>query len=480
MANSASVEKGGKALKAGLWYTVSSVTVKAIQVLATPIFTRLIPKEQIGIVDTYNSWYMLLAIFCSLNLTYSIGRAKLDFPGKLDEYVGSMQVLSFLTTLTLCIVCLPVLNPVSAALELNIPMTLILMVNLLLHPSLSFMTDKLRYSYKYKGNIAISMYSVIGSVGLTFLLLLVFKEERYYAKALGHVIPMALLSIAFWIVSIKRKNAKINLTYWKYGLKISLPLILHSVSLNVLGQSDRIMITKFCGTGFTGIYGIAYSYTYLINIIAGSVNSAWLPWFHDAFFEEEYDQIRKNVKPIIMLGCMLGIGCLALAPEAMMIMGPKDYQSGIWVVAPVTVGVVCQYIYQQYVHIELHLKKTQYISIGTIIAAGLNIVLNLIFIPRYGFIAAAYTTMFCYFVLLVVHFLITRLVLKVHIYDDWFAFLAMAVVAVIAAVFMSLYSTYILRYALLAIICLLYVILNRKTVMGAIKKMREKKAHKKE
>ncbi len=476
MAEMKKEEKGSKALKAGVWYSVSSIAVKAITIITTPIFTRLISKEQIGIVDTFNSWYMLLLIFCTLNLTYSIGRAKLDFPGKLDEYVGSMQVLSFLATLAMCLVSLPFIKPIASAFELNVPLMFILMLNLLLHPMVNLTQTKYRYSYKYKGNIAIAAYTTICSVALTFILLLFFKEDRYYAKVLGSVIPASLLAIAFWFLTIKRKNAVIKLEYWKYGLGIALPLIFHSISLNILGQSDRIMITKFCGTGYTGVYGIAYGYALLINIILGAVNEAWLPWFHDSYFAEEYVQIKKNVKPLIMLGCMMGIGCLAIAPEAMMILGPKDYQEGVWVVAPVTIGLVCQFIYQQYVHIELHLKKTQYISMGTIIAAALNIVLNLIFIPRYGFIAAAYTTMVCYFVLMFLHLFVTRKLLGVRLYDDWYMFLAIFVVGAFSAMFMSLYSTILIRYVILVAICIIYVIMNKNAVITAIEKMKGKKA----
>ena len=476
MSEKHSENKNTKALKAGVWYSASSIAVKAITILTTPIFTRLIDKEQMGIVSTFNSWYTLLLIFCSLNLTYSIGRAKLDFPGKFDEYVGSMQVLSFLFTGVLCIVSLPFLSPIAKAFELNENLVLILMVFLLFHPVINFMQSKFRYSYKYKGNIAIAAYSTISNVVISLLLLMVFTQEKYYARVFGHVLPAVLLGIAFWIVTIKNKNAVINLEYWKYGLGIGLPLIFHSVSLNILGQSDRIMITKYCGTGFTAIYSIAYGYALLINIILGAANEAWLPWFHDTYFAEEYDSIRKNVKPLVVLGCMLGIGCVAIGPEAMAVLGPKDYQVGVWVIAPVTIGTVCQFIYQQYVHIELHLKKTQYISMGTIISACLNIGLNFIFIPKYGFIAAAYTTLVSYLVNMLVHFFVTRVILKVKLYDDWFMFVALGIVAAVSAVFMLLYSTILIRYALLVVICALYFILNRKTIVVAYNNIKKKKS----
>lgn len=458
------------AVKAGIWYTISSITVKAITILTTPIFTRMMSTADYGLATTFTSWYTLLLVFSSLNLTYSIGRAKLDFPNKLDEYVGSMQLLSAAVTAVLGVIGIVFINPIAEFMELNPNLVLLLIVYLFFAPSISFTQSKFRYQYKYKGNIGITAYITVSSVLVTLLLMCIFKSERYYAKVLGSVIPAVAFSLVIWGSAVKNKAVSANKTYWKYGLAISLPLILHSVSLNILSQSDRIMITKFCGTDYTGIYSLAYSYAILINIVLGAVNEAWLPWFHDTFFEGNVAEIRKNVKPLIMLGGILGLGCIALAPEAMLILGPEDYQAGKWVVGPVTVGVICQFIYQQYVHIELHMKKTQYISLGTVIAAVLNIILNIIFIPKYGFIAAAYTTLACFFVLMLVHLTITRKILKVHLYDDWYMFAALGVIALLAVMFMKLYDTIILRYAVLVVVCLLYLFFNKSVVVKFLKK----------
>ena len=73
------------ALKAGAWYVISSISVKAVSIITTPIFTRLMTTKEYGYVATFTTWYSLLSVFCTLNLSYSIGRAKLDFPDKLDK-----------------------------------------------------------------------------------------------------------------------------------------------------------------------------------------------------------------------------------------------------------------------------------------------------------------------------------------------------------------------------------------------------------
>lgn len=86
------------AVKAGSWYVISSIIVKAISVISTPIFSRLLTTSEYGEVATFTSWSALLLPLCTLNLTYSIGRAKLDYPDDLDKYIGSMQLFSLVYT----------------------------------------------------------------------------------------------------------------------------------------------------------------------------------------------------------------------------------------------------------------------------------------------------------------------------------------------------------------------------------------------
>ena len=122
---------------------------------------------------------------------------------------------------------------------------------------------------------------------------------------------------------------------------------------------------------------------------------------------------------------------------------------GIGCVPPIVLGILCQYIYTHYVNIELHLKKTKFVSFGTIFAALLNIILNAIFVPIYGFVAAAYTTFFSYICLLVIHYFITRFVLKINLYQNKFMFLCMIITTLIAGILVMTYSYRLLRYGLI-------------------------------
>lgn len=470
-----SQDRGKLALKAGFWYVVSSVMVRAISMITTPIFTRMMSTEEYGTVQTFTSWYTLLLPIFTLNLTYSIGRAKLDYQGKLDEYMGSMQILASLVSLCLSIIAVILLQPVASFMELSEFETVVLLLYLLFHISILMYQSAYRFNYKYKHNIAISWYTVIASTVLSILLILLRRESKADSRMLGLTIPTIILSLYFWLKSFGEKKLVINLDYWKYALKISVPLILHTVAMHILSQSDRLFITKIWGKSDTAFYSLAYTFGALLNVVTTAIGEGWGPWFHDTYFEEKYDEIRKNVKPLIILGCYIGLACVALAPEAILILGGSKYQRSVMCVPPIVMGVVVQYIYTHYVNIELHLKKTKYVSVGTIFAALFNIVTNAVFIPKFGFVVAAYTSLASYILLLGIHYFITKKVLHVRLYNDLFMVGAMVITFIVTGLIMLTYSDNVVRYILIGIGFISFIFYFKSYAIDWLKKKKTQK-----
>ena len=459
------------ALKAGVWYVISSIMVKAISIITTPIFTRLMSTSEYGTVSTFTSWRGLLLTFFTLNLTYSIGRAKLDYPNKLDDYVGSMQLLSFLVSSVVCVIMVLFLKPISAFMELNESATILLILYLLFTPAINFKQNTFRYRYQYKQNVGIAWYIALSTVICSLVLMTVFDGDKALFRIMGITLPTIVLSVFIWIRTLMNHNVCYNKEYWRYGWALSGPLILHTVSMNILSQSDRIFISKICGSEATGIYSLAYNYGILLSIVTNAVSDGWLPWFHDNYYAKNYDDIRKNTKKIVLLGCYVGLACIALAPEAIIILGGKKYLTGIYCVPPVVLGIVCQYIYTHYVNIEMHLKKTKFVSQGTIFAAITNIILNAIFIPKFGYVAAAYTTLASYLMLLIVHFFITRRVLKIKLYDDTFMFLAMIITGCVSVLISITYNYTLLRYIVIGLGFVSFLVVFRSYLYSTWKKV---------
>ena len=95
-----------KALKAGIFYIIAQLFVRGITFLTTPIYTRLLSTAQYGEIRVYESWLLIAAPVMSLCLWKSVDRAKYDVKERYNEYVGSVQTLSYLSILGFFGVCL--------------------------------------------------------------------------------------------------------------------------------------------------------------------------------------------------------------------------------------------------------------------------------------------------------------------------------------------------------------------------------------
>ena len=142
--------------------------------------------------------------------------------------------------------------------------------------------------------------------------------------------------------------------------------------------------------------------------------------------------------------------------------------------APIAMGCVCQFLYTMFVNVEQFEKKTVGMAVASVIAALVNYVLNTIFIPQLGYVAAAYTTLMGYLCLLFIHmFLVYRLKLS-KVYDYKMITITIFVMMIITVGISFLYSYTITRYIVLGIYVMFigFVILKNKNKLLSIIKRR--------
>ena len=174
--------------------------------------------------------------------------------------------------------------------------------------------------------------------------------------------------------------------------------------------------------------------------------------------------IRKNSKIYISVFMGLLAGVYLIAPELIWILGGEQYYEAKYVMPPVILACSFQFIYGMYVNIEIFAKQTFTISFGTLGAAMLNLYLNQWLIPRYGYIAAAYTTTVGYFVLLLFHYGIVRVFIKENadLYDKKFIVIVILLMVMLSCVSLVLYKYDFFRYLLLfAYIVAVVVVISR-------------------
>ena len=142
----------------------------------------------------------------------------------------------------------------------------------------------------------------------------------------------------------------------------------------------------------------------MITVITSSLENVWIPWFSEKLNNGDKSSINRAVGPYIFCSAILISAVMFVSPEIIQILAPKEYWSGKTFIPPLMISVFVTFLYTISTNLEYYKKSTKTIAKNTAIAAISNLILNLIFIPRYGAIAAAYTTLVSYIISFLMHY----------------------------------------------------------------------------
>jgi len=179
---------------------------------------------------------------------------------------------------------------------------------------------------------------------------------------------------------------------------------------------------------------------------------------------------------LIMLAAMV-ILCVLIAPELIKILGTEEYLQAMWIIPPVMLSCFFTMVYSLFANIEFYYEKSIYVMTASVIAAIANIILNAIFIPIYGYIAAGYTTLVCYILLALIHYLFMKKIVRNwtegKIYDVKFITLLSVAISVISILLTFTYKFIAIRYIIITFL-LIVAIIFRKKIIAIVKILKEK------
>ncbi len=467
------MSNNSQALKSGVWYTIANFLMRSIGLITTPIFTRLMSHQDFGLYSNFTSWMSILTIIITLNLESTFISAKFDFKDDFNQYTSSVLVLSSCS----CLFAILLLNSLFGVLQPLLGMSRVYLNAMLLYlffmPAINIYQAREQFFFRYKTSVFLSLLVSFGTAALSVLLVSVL-DNKLAGRIFGSVLPSILIGIVLYGM-IWRSGREVNPAYWKYAIRICLPYIPHLLSMTVLNSVDRIMITNICGAEDNALYSLAYSCGSLVSILIVSMNTAFSPWLGEKLNQKEYPEINRFSKIYISAFLILAVTILLFSPEVLLILGGKSYLQAVYVMPPIACGCICQFLYTMFVNVEQFSKKTVGMAVASMSAALFNYVLNMIFIPMYGYVAAAYTTLAGFLWLLGVHmYLVYRYGLK-RVYPYRFIGMVVALALCITIGINFLYYHTGVRYAVGIIYILalvLFVIRRKDMILDTVKRIR--------
>ena len=445
-------------VKAAFWFTMCSFFQKGISFITIPLFTRLMSLEQYGTYSLYLSWLQIFTVISSLYLYYGVtDNAMSKFENDRARFISSMQGLTVSITTGIVVIFFAFREKITALIGLAPVMILLIFLEIYVTPALAFWSAKQRFEYQYKKLVAIT---VIKSLLNPFLGLLAvyFAEDKALARTISTVAIEVLICGIIMVSQFLTGKAFIIRKYWKYGLMLALPMLPHYLSGIILNHGDRIMISKLCGKEEVAIYGVAYSIGMLVLIFIRAINSALTPWIYSKLKMTDIGSIKQRSRGVLLFIFCVALGLMLVSPEIVLIFGSSKYADSVYVIPPVAGSVFFIFLYNFLSFPEFYFEKTSFI-----------IVLNYIFIPLYGFIAAAYTTLICYVIYSLGHYIIGGKILYLNTGYSSIIDSKIALLLSISIIFMGLCVHLIFKWFLVRLIIIaigfLIVFLKKREII---------------
>lgn len=462
-------------VRASLWFLVCSFLQKGISMITTPIFTRLMSTSEYGDFGTWNSWQGMLSIVIALSLSQGVyGQGLIKFENNRKEFSSSLQGLSTILVLFWLAVYLLFHDFWNNLFHLSTIQMIALLLMIWTSAVFQFWATEQRVEYLYDTLVIVTLVVSLAKPILSIVLIQSI-EDKVTARILGLLIVEVLGYSWMYISQMRRGKKFFSKHFWIYALSFNIPLIPHYLSQIVLNSSDRIMIQRMVGSSEAGIYNLAYSVSLIMTLFNTALMQTVTPWMYKKIKEKRGKEIAPIAYTTLIIIACVNLFLIILAPEVVRIFAPTEYYEAIWVIPPVAMSVFYMYSYDLFAKFSFYYEKTKFIMIASVCGAAINVLLNYIFISRYGYIAAGYTTLLCYIVYSVAHYLFMRKVCDQccngdYPYDTKKIMMISITFTLMGFLLLFTYNFPIIRYSLLGL-GMIGVLFNWRRIVKTIKGM---------
>ena len=387
-------------------YSPSLIVPIIVEIIALPIITRLFPPGEYGNYILVKSSVIILTIITTAWFSSSFARY---FP----QYEANRQRDLFVVTIIkLLIVSVGSIFLLSSVVLLFIPLSMSSTVYSLAWVGLIFFLVNSCFDVFIKilraerRALRYTLFQVWNSVmGLVIgLVLVIFFNLGIKGLLWGAIIGSAISLPLLWKIAVGSpsfKGIRIFSSVTGEIAKFGTPATGIYLLTWILNFSDRYIIGLFRGSLEVGIYSVSYAISAKgMSFIVSLFLLAGHPIVYRIFENKGLDETKKFMPKLarfyLIIGVPAVIGLSTLAQSINAVLVAPEYHSGYVVIPWVVAGVFFMGISNIF-SLNLGIYKKMNLLLACYLAGGiLNLGLNLVFVPIFGYIAAAITTFISY------------------------------------------------------------------------------------
>lgn len=388
--------KNGSIKKNTIFNMIKVVSQIIFPLITFPYISRVLHANAVGAVNYANSIYSYISLIASLSITtYAVRECSVlrENRNKLGQTASELFTINLYATIIayavmVVVLCIPKFQSIQSIIA-------IYCVNLIFTTLGADWINTAMEDFRY------IMFRTVSFQIISLILMFIFvhKPEDY----VKYVIISVIASSGSEITNIfyRQKYCRIKLVR-NPNISKHLPPILKFfvavITQQIYVNSDIVMLGWITNTTEVGLYSTASKIFNIINMMIASIFTVVLPQACSSYETGDYKRyseiLRKVLLFLIGLGLPCAVGMFVLSKELIILIAGAEYASASPALQIFAIALLFSYIHG-FLGNLLAIPMGDY-NIGivaAVISSLTNIVLNAVLIPRYGFVAAALTTM---------------------------------------------------------------------------------------
>ena len=359
-----------------------------------PFLTRFLTTSDFGLIGIIDSILVVCTVVLSLSLEESLRRGYFEERSDFRFFGGTIIFVQLFSSLILGVLFYLILSAYDFYPGIGKPVIILIITAAILAV---FKTDFFRLlSAESKSesfailSISFSLITITGTV----IFVAFFEEFKYLGKIYAQLLALVVFAVLVVLDFRKRFKIEFNRKLAGEALKFSLPLIPYRLSGIILTYIDTLILGSLVSLASAGEYSVAYKAGMGVVILNSALFLSMDPNIMRNLGKNESltnirDLIEKNAK-LFFLFCFV---LAAYSEKLVMLLAGSEYKDSVKIVPIIVLSYACTFIYEQFARISKFVKKTYLNTLFLFFSAALNIVLNYLYIPQFGFTAAAYSTL---------------------------------------------------------------------------------------
>lgn len=404
-------------LRDTILYGFGNISNAAVYIILLPLLTKTFTPGEYGLMELISVTILIIATVAGLGLDSAIlrffcGEEDIEKQRRVCSTVMTASMVSALAFVILSFFFFYLID-IGIFSQAKIPLFLAL-ADIPFAVFIANIQAFLRISKKAIWFCLIAFLRILFTFFLTFILIRLFSFgiASLFLSILIVDGALTLITLPFLRNYFSFDFSPLTL---KKTLSYSLPLILSSLIIVLLGNINKYFLQHFHGLRAVGVYAVGQKICMVLGIGGTSFRQAWIPHAFSIMQKGDSEVIyRKTFTAFILIFFTCALLLVLTAPWLIPFISSGKYAEAAVIIGYVSAGIILINLSGSFFNLGIHIKeKTKFSAVAYISGLAVNIALNLALIPYFSILGAGLALLAGYFVTAILLFYFSNRIYRI-------------------------------------------------------------------